>query len=215
MTITQEKSELRARILARRKEISPKLAELKSRMICEALTRQLKLSWLTQKDAQNSVQSNTQESGDIASLSVAVFAPLRYEVNITPFIETLYELGCTVSFPSLNAHCPERPMDMRVVSYAHYKAQDAPFITDPIHAYTPQDDAFPVTDPATLDVVLVPLFAFDFDGMRLGYGGGNYDRYMPLLDSTCRTIGIAFSEQLTDAVPHDQYDIALPSIMHA
>ena len=211
MTITQEKSELRARVLARRKEISPKLAELKSRMICEALTRQLKLNWLAQNDTQN----NTQDSSDTPPLSVAVFAPLPYEVDITPFIETLYELGCTVSFPSLNAHYPERPMDMRVVSYAHYKAQDAPFVADPIHAYTPQDDRFPVTDPATLDVVLVPLVAFDFDGMRLGYGGGNYDRYMPLLDSTCRTIGIAFSEQLTDAIPHDQHDITLPSIMHA
>ena len=58
------------------------------------------------------------------------------------------------------------------------------------------------------DILLVPLLAVDFEGFRLGYGGGFYDRTIRTLRQKNRivTIGLAFDEQVVDAVPHLDYD---------
>jgi len=68
----------------------------------------------------------------------------------------------------------------------------------------PQEDA-PIVLP---DVVLLPLLAFDGAGRRLGYGGGFYDRTLQKLRSlkTIVAIGLAYTEQEVNALPHDSYD---------
>ena len=57
-------------------------------------------------------------------------------------------------------------------------------------------------------VLVVPLLAFDSRGMRLGYGGGFYDRTLADLRAT-RTIlavGFAFAGQEVADVPHRESD---------
>lgn len=65
------------------------------------------------------------------------------------------------------------------------------------------------------DVLLVPLLAFDSQGWRLGYGGGFFDRTLQRLRTrkTIRAIGLAFSEQEVDAVPHLDYDERLDAVL--
>lgn len=70
----------------------------------------------------------------------------------------------------------------------------------------PKDDA-PLIEP---DLLLVPLLAFDRHGVRLGYGGGYYDRTLEQLRGRKRVIavGLAFAEQELEHVPwgrHDQH----------
>ena len=48
-----------------------------------------------------------------------------------------------------------------------------------------------------------------------GYGGGCYDRYLPMLSPACQIIGIAFDEQRVDHVPTDAHDLPLPHIISA
>ena len=56
-------------------------------------------------------------------------------------------------------------------------------------------------------LILVPGLAFDIRGMRLGRGGGFYDR---LLENFAGTkVGICFEGQLLDAVPAEPHDIAV------
>jgi 5-formyltetrahydrofolate cyclo-ligase len=65
------------------------------------------------------------------------------------------------------------------------------------------------------DILLVPLLAFDRQGFRLGYGGGYYDRTLAQLRA-CRpvvAVGLAFSEQEVDAVPHLDYDERLDWVL--
>lgn len=65
------------------------------------------------------------------------------------------------------------------------------------------------------DVLLVPLLAFDSSGMRLGYGGGYYDRTLDQLRSERQiiAIGIAFDEQEVDEVPNEPYDQRLDYVL--
>jgi 5-formyltetrahydrofolate cyclo-ligase len=62
-----------------------------------------------------------------------------------------------------------------------------------------------------LDLVLVPGVAFDARGARLGRGKGFYDRL--LADVRGTKCGVAFEEQIVDAVPVGPLDIRLNCIL--
>lgn len=69
--------------------------------------------------------------------------------------------------------------------------------------------ATPAVDPAAVDWVLVPGVAFDRAGRRLGYGGGFYDRLLPLVPATAPRVAGAYALQVVDAVPAAPHDIAI------
>lgn len=63
------------------------------------------------------------------------------------------------------------------------------------------------TNPASIDVVIVPGSVFDKRGGRLGYGGGYYDRFLSLNAPQAIRIALAYELQLVDRIhlkPHDQ-----------
>lgn len=60
-------------------------------------------------------------------------------------------------------------------------------------------------DPSELDVIIVPIVAFDKHKHRIGVGKGYYDRY--LKHTSARKIGIAFAFQETDEILVDSFDV--------
>jgi 5-formyltetrahydrofolate cyclo-ligase len=59
-------------------------------------------------------------------------------------------------------------------------------------------------------IVLVPAFAIDLDGNRLGRGGGWYDRVLRLCRSDAVKIGVCWDWELMnvhEAIPHEAHDI--------
>jgi 5-formyltetrahydrofolate cyclo-ligase len=65
----------------------------------------------------------------------------------------------------------------------------------------------PTANAEEADFVLVPGVAFTRKGDRLGYGGGYYDRLLPMLRPDASRIAAAFSLQVVDSIPaapHDQ-----------
>ncbi len=63
-----------------------------------------------------------------------------------------------------------------------------------------------------MEVVIVPLLAFDRTGHRLGYGAGYYDRYLSSYPQA-KKIGMAFSCQEIESVPADDNDVAMDMII--
>lgn len=60
--------------------------------------------------------------------------------------------------------------------------------------------------PRQLDVVFVPLVAFDGIGNRVGYGKGFYDAFLAACRADVIKIGLSFFEaedRITDVAPHD------------
>jgi 5-formyltetrahydrofolate cyclo-ligase len=73
----------------------------------------------------------------------------------------------------------------------------------------------PAVAVAAIDWVLVPGVAFDAAGGRLGYGGGFYDRLLPLLAPGTARVAGAYDMQLVDRVPAAPHDLAVEVIVTA
>lgn len=72
--------------------------------------------------------------------------------------------------------------------------------------------------PEQLDLIFMPLVAFDAAGQRLGMGGGFYDRTLAArghrkLFRKPRLIGIAHEFQKIDQIPTDAWDVPLDGIL--
>lgn len=78
-------------------------------------------------------------------------------------------------------------------------------IPEPDPAYTEK------TDPHDLDVIIVPVIAFDDKCNRLGHGKAYYDRF--LKDLKALKIGVAFEIQKTDHISCDPHDIRMDMII--
>lgn len=197
-----DKAELRRAVIARRDALDLDVRAAKSAIICARLVELL------------------DRLGTTAPHTVAVYAAMGSEVDPAAFAAAAIARGWRVAYPCMlsasdAATCGQR-MCMRTVAAGD--ASEAPFVAHPTRAFTAMDidsDHFPVVPAKALDMVIVPLVAFDRTGARLGYGGGCYDRYLPTLSPACQIIGIAFDEQRVDHVPTDAHDLPLPHIVSA
>ena len=62
-----------------------------------------------------------------------------------------------------------------------------------------------------IDLVIVPGVAFDKELHRIGYGKGYYDKFMK--DIKAKKIGLAFSEQIVELTPKDEWDVKLDKVI--
>jgi 5-formyltetrahydrofolate cyclo-ligase len=71
----------------------------------------------------------------------------------------------------------------------------------------------PTIAPAEVDLILVPGVACDYQGYRLGYGGGYYDRLLSSPEwATKPTIGIVFEFAYLPELPVEAWDKPLEAV---
>lgn len=134
---------------------------------------------------------------------ILFFAPLPIEPDIWPLLEAALEAGKTVALPRfspvtktyLAARIQNPDQDLRCGQLG---------IREPTEACV----EFPLN---RLELVLVPGVAFDLQGHRLGRGKGYYDRLLANVRGV--KCGVAFDEQIMDAVPVGPRDIHLDFIL--
>lgn len=197
-----DKAELRQAVIARRDALDLDVRAAKSAVVCARLVELL------------------DRLGVAAPRTVAVYAAMGSEVDPAAFAAAAVARGWRVAYPCMLSAtdamaCGQR-MCMRAVSAGD--ASETPFIAHPTRAFAAMDvdsDHFPIVPAKALDMIIVPLVAFDRTGARLGYGGGCYDRYLPMLSPACQIIGITFDEQRVGHVPTDAHDLPLSHIVSA
>lgn len=64
-----------------------------------------------------------------------------------------------------------------------------------------------------VQLVLMPLLAFDAAGRRLGQGGGFYDRTLARCGRWPRRVGLAFAAQQLARLPVDAHDVPLHAVL--
>lgn len=197
-----DKAELRQAVIAQRNALDLDVRAAKSAVICARLVELM------------------DRLGAAAPHTVAVYAAMGSEVDPAAFAAAAVARGWRAAYPCMlsatDAMACGQCMCMRAVSAGD--ASEAPFIAHPTRAFAATDidsNHFPIVPAEALDMIVVPLVAFDQTGARLGYGGGCYDRYLPMLSPACQIIGIAFDEQRVDRVPTDAHDLPLPHIISA
>jgi 5-formyltetrahydrofolate cyclo-ligase len=126
--------------------------------------------------------------------TVMLFSSFGSEVDTGLLADRLHRSGVRVLLPFL---------DGRELHAAAHRAGDE-LVPSSYGAKEPAGRT-PV-DPMEIDVVVVPGLAFDREGYRVGYGAGYYDRFLSGLSGGTVRVGLCFSEQLVDAVPHGPAD---------
>ena len=186
MDIANDKAVLRKQMRAIRKAIEP---ERRAKLEAELETRLLSLS------AMRHVKC------------IAAYCPAGSETRFVTHLDKLFELeqGPTVAFPIVQSQTS--------MSFYRFEINDDRAILANPTQPVPDIDASRLIEPSQIDLMLVPGIAFNERGHRLGQGGGYYDRYLPLMRGDCMLIGVAFDEQIVDAIPRDANDMSVNYII--
>ncbi len=101
--------------------------------------------------------------------------------------------------------------------FAPYKKND-PLVFNRFGIGEPDTPLHETTRSYGLDLVLMPLVAFDIQGNRLGMGKGYYDRTLKFLRlrkhwRKPRLVGIAYELQKFEQLPFQSWDIPLDAVV--
>ena len=132
--------------------------------------------------------------------TIALYWPIRGELNPLPFAERLIALGGAAALPRVVA--TDAPLEFRLWTPGAALARgvwDIPY---------PADGA-----AVRPDTIVMPLVGFDEAGFRLGYGGGYYDRTLAQLGGGCRTVGVGFESARLPTIHPQPHDAPLDAII--
>ena len=81
-----------------------------------------------------------------------------------------------------------------------------------------EEDAYGIPKPKDTDrfepqLLLVPCVGFGPKGIRLGYGGGFYDRTLPMLSPRPLTVGVAYSHGFIPWLEPEAHDVPLDAVL--
>lgn len=125
---------------------------------------------------------------------VAGYLPLRTEPGSLELLDALSERGVRVLVPVL---LPERDL-----AWAEWNA-----------AMREGGPALGVDLISSADVVLTPALAVARDGVRLGRGGGSYDRALPRRRAGVPAVALLFGGELVEQLPADPWDQPVTAVV--
>jgi 5-formyltetrahydrofolate cyclo-ligase len=140
--------------------------------------------------------------GDVLPRGVLAYCATPEEVDPSVLVSALRESGIPVAFPRV---CGPAELALHWAERGDLEPGYCGLLEPPAG-----------TAEATLDeidLVLVPGVAFDEHCHRLGMGGGFYDRLLATLPPETMKVGLAFDEQIVEAVPHEEHDIVLDAVV--
>ena len=174
--VAAEKAALRRRLLADRARLSPDQRAAAARALRDAV---LELP-------------QVQMAGTIAA-----YYSLSSEPDTHGLVYALWKRGGYVLLPLLR---PDADLD-----WASYEGPDS-LRPGPRGLAEPAEPPRGMDAVTRADLVLVPALAVDRGGVRLGRGGGSYDRALARVAPGIPTIALLYDGELLDEVPADDHD---------
>ena len=133
---------------------------------------------------------------------VAGYIPIGSEIDPRALMNQFVPLGATLCLPQV--------IDKnQALQFRTWSPGDM-LISGKLGTLQPMSSAA-IVEP---DLIFVPLLGLDLKGVRLGQGGGFYDRTLELLKSKgARAYGVAFDEQIVDDLPNEPHDQLLDGVI--
>lgn len=126
--------------------------------------------------------------------NVMLFYPAKYEVNLLSLLDDDKNFYLPKVCGDKILVCPFKKGDQLVVS--NFKINEP--CSEPVSAQV-------------LDLVLVPALAVDKAGFRLGYGGGFYDRFLPLVPA--KTVVPIPHQLYLETLPVEKFDVPVDCVI--
>ncbi|MGB9097613.1 5-formyltetrahydrofolate cyclo-ligase [Erwinia sp.] len=138
---------------------------------------------------------------------IALFLSVDGELNTRPLIAKLWQHKQQVFLPVLH------PFSAGQLLFIRYNESTA-LTPNKLGIPEPPLDIRNLVTLSELDVLLVPLVAFDKQGQRLGMGGGFYDRTLQnWQEHGFLPVGLGHDCQLVDDLPVAEWDVPLPAMI--
>lgn len=145
--------------------------------------------------------------------TVAAFASMGSEISMTPLLETLFDMDCRVLVPRLGNGMEVGWSELDGIDGLRDQRNE----DGSVNTHRPQEPANAMVGPEALakaELVIVPAFAVDEHGFRLGRGGGWYDRALKHRGGTARVIAVCWPwEPTEETVPHEAHDIPVDGVL--
>ena len=183
---TQEKKALRQKLISERLNMPDRLQRA-------ALLQQVMRIWLVGRP----------------ELAIGAYWPIHGEFDPLPALHRWKEDGELIEQPE------PRRIGLPVIDKVHK--------TLTFHAWFPgcpmEEDAFGIPKPKDTEVILPTLLfvacvGYSTGGFRLGYGGGFYDRTLPLLRPRPYTVGLGFTQGFLPDFEPEPHDVPLDAILN-
>ncbi len=141
---------------------------------------------------------------------IAAYWPADGEIDPLPALQRAYAAGKTCYLPVL---CPQRDGHLQ---FAPWRPGE-PLRRNRFGIAEPTAPRRQWLSPRMLDLVLLPLVAFDGTGTRLGRGGGYYDRSFAFRRRAAvrrpGLIGVGFDWQRVESLPRWAWDVPLDAVL--
>ena len=135
---------------------------------------------------------------------VCAYVPMGTEPGSVEVLEELSRLCATVLLPVARIGPDGEHLPLHWGRYEPGRLAKGRF-----GAHEPIGPWLPPSALATAEVVFVPALAVDRHGVRLGRGGGFYDRSLPLCAPGARLIAIVRDSEVLEEVPGEPHDVPM------
>lgn len=147
---------------------------------------------------------------------------IQFQTSNTPFISTLLSYWPIEENNEPNAHLFTDYLEFKNpelrIAYprsdffmdemvAVSTTAETNFIKNEFNIYEPEDGNLLDTDE--IDMILVPLLAFDKNGYRVGYGKGFYDKFLASCRKDCIKAGFSYFPPVEGITDKGEFDVPL------
>ena len=134
---------------------------------------------------------------------VMSFYPMEERNEVNTFLMTDYlhfrNPQLQISYPRTDAEdCSMKAIACQADSIFEANAFNTPEPTDNTEV-----------EPQLLDLIIIPLLAFDEKGYRVGYGKGFYDRFLSRCKPGCIKVGVSWFPPIAAIEDKDEFDVPL------
>lgn len=141
----------------------------------------------------------------IQSKNIFSYLSFRSEVPTKGIIGYCQEHGKNVYIPI----CVRETKEMLISLFDH----DVKLAPSNYGVLEPTKETIKIADREILDIAIMPGAVFDPRGYRVGYGAGYYDKFFAHTKKKIYKIALAFSFQVIEEVPHDDFDVPVDCIV--